>query len=82
MSGYGVFPQVYLNVPRPSMLDLPILLCYEAVASITSDFLEFVEDINKIWQNHENQVYEQDIPKQERKVLKNDGWYIVSPKVN
>lgn len=80
VSGYGVFPQVYLNVPRPSIDHLSVMLCYEAIAAMTPDFLVFVEDI-KVWCHPDDKSFEHDIPKPERKVLKREGWCIISYKM-
>lgn len=80
VSGYGVFPQVYLSVPRPAMLELPAIVCYEGVAAITMDFLEYVEDI-KVWCGPEDHFLDYEIPHSEKKALKRDGWVVITRKV-
>lgn len=81
VSGYGVFPQIFLSAPRPAIANLPIAMSYESIASITPDFLEYVEDV-KVWCHADNPMFEHDIPKDERKVLKKNGWVIISTKVS
>lgn len=80
VSGYGVFPQIYLTVPRPAIKEYPLFTSYESIASITPDFLEYVEDV-KVWYQADNLMFEHDIPKKERKELKKDGWVIITHEV-
>lgn len=59
------------------MDQLSTLLCYEAIATMTPDFLVYVEDI-RVWSHKHNPNLECEISKSEKKALKRDGWCIIS----
>ncbi|XP_049866429.1 hydrocephalus-inducing protein homolog [Pectinophora gossypiella] len=40
--GWGVIPQVYLTLPRPGLENLPLELGYEAIGTLTIDYLEAI----------------------------------------
>lgn len=47
MTGFGVFPQVYVELPRPGLLSIPVETGYAAIASLTADWFLIDEVIPK-----------------------------------
>ncbi|CAH2104285.1 unnamed protein product [Euphydryas editha] len=43
--GWGVIPQVYLSLPRPDILQLDVELGYQAIPTLTSEYLEAIHEI-------------------------------------
>ncbi|XP_050670451.1 hydrocephalus-inducing protein homolog [Leptidea sinapis] len=43
--GWGVIPQVYISLPRPEIVKLHPLLGYQAIPSLTEEYLEAVREI-------------------------------------
>ncbi|GBP76690.1 Hydrocephalus-inducing protein homolog [Eumeta japonica] len=45
LEGWGVIPQVYLSLPRSHVKKMSHELCYQAVASLTSSFLNAINEL-------------------------------------
>ncbi|KAK4880159.1 hypothetical protein RN001_008305 [Aquatica leii] len=75
--GYGDFPQVYLG-DRMSFYYLPYNITYWAIATITTQYLKSLKNINYVLRFINNMSYEEDLPKYVCRKLTRKGWVVIS----
>lgn len=78
VTGFGVFPQIYLTLPRPSIANVPFMVAYSAISSLTMEWLAAVKNLKRNYMADFKKYYDQDIEHYDRECLINDDWDIVS----
>lgn len=66
--GYGIFPQVELNLQRPDLCQ-NTCIGYRAIAGLTKPYLKLMTKTRY--------CYKEDIPNKVRRILQTEGWDVI-----